>query len=81
MALCLGRLFNQIEKDIEYILVSVLFISERPSGFNDRALPLNRGGLVFGVEFKSRVGREYLLEEKIGLLIGDLIRERYGFGK
>ena len=81
MALYLGRLFDQIEKDIEYILVSVLFISERPSGFNDCALPLDRGGLVFGVEFQSRVGREYLLEKKIGLLIGDLIGERYGFRK
>ena len=75
MALCFGRQFYQIEEDIEYILILVLFISERPSGFNDRALSLDRCGRIFGIEFKSRVGREYLLEKKIGLLIGDLIGE------
>jgi hypothetical protein len=75
LAISCGGPFDQIEENIENILISVLFIPERPSGFNDRTLSLDRGGLVFGIEFKSHVGRKYLLEQEIGLLIGNLVRE------
>jgi hypothetical protein len=55
-------MFRQVEEDLEDVLIPVFFISERPSCFNDRAISLDRSGLVFGIELKSCVGREYLLE-------------------
>ncbi len=80
--IALIALFYQVEENAEHILVVVFLVFKRPSRLEDRIIQLEiRGELTLSVEFESQVRGEDSSEEEIGLLVGELVRKRYGLGE
>ena len=69
---CLFCLIYKIEKDKKFIH-GAFFVFERPSCFDNKAVIRCRRGLLIGKKTGGWIGGEYQSEEKIGLLVGELI--------
>jgi len=80
MVFCRG-FFGEKKEYVKQVLVVGFFVQEGPPGFVDKILIFRNLGMRFRVEFESGIGREYLFENKIGLLMGKLVGKVDRFGQ
>ncbi len=77
---CLYRLIYKIEKDKEYVIV-VFSVFKGPSCFNNKAVIRCWRGFLIRKKTGCRIRGEYTSEEKIGLLVRELIGKWNRLGK
>lgn len=70
-----------MKEDIEQVLIVIFFVSKGPPGLIDMAAASGGLRLSFGIEFKGGVCGKNVFENEIGLLVRELIRKIYRFGK